>query len=145
MTASQHAITWRRFGALLGGSAGPSIGYAGSWSQLGASGWHIWLLATLIGALLGAITYGAFMNDDAAIERPGIGFAAAFGGTVGLLSGAFTAFPIGSVLGSLAGGVAGASAALVWRLGGDWRQVTRYAVAFTTAVLCSLASIGLLV
>ena len=135
-----HRVAFRRLGAALGGAAGPAAAFASDWSHLGARGWHIWVLTTLVGMLLGAMTYGVFVTPHERIERPSLGFAGIFSASTGMLAGAFAAFPIGAVVGAPAGLVAGTLGAWVWRHTNHLGEWTRPAVVFLVA-----ASVGLLV
>jgi hypothetical protein len=113
--ASLQQGSSRILGAALGASIGPAVAVGVHWSQLGPNVWTSWLLATGVGALLGVLTYGVFVSDEAAFEKPGVGFAALFTSTLGLLAGAFAGFPVGAIWGALTGLVAGAIGAVAWR------------------------------
>lgn len=111
---------WRWLGAALGAAPGPVAAYAQGWAGTGDGGVHVCLLATLVGALLGALTLPVFRapgaevaSPAAAVRRLGVGFAALFGFSVGLVAGAFAAFPMGAVMGAFGGALAGAVVAAV--------------------------------
>lgn len=121
-----RALRW--LGAALGAAPGPVAAYAQGWAGTGDGGVHVWLLATLAGALLGALTLPVFRapggevaSPAAAVRRLGVGFAALFGFSVGLVAGAFAAFPMGAVMGAFGGAPAGAVVAIVARrFGARW-------------------------
>jgi len=112
----------RALGAALGAAPGPVAAYAQGWAGTGDGGAHVWALATLAGALLGALTLPLFCAPGARWSSPaeaakalGVGFSALFAFAVGLVAGAFAAFPMGSVMGAFGGALAGAVVALVVR------------------------------
>lgn len=113
--AAAERARQRRLGAAIGCVAGPAAGYGAAWSQVGDGRVHVWLLATLVCALLGALSWRLFVPDPAALERPGVGFAALLGACVGLVGGALVAFPVGAVVATPAGAAGGAAVAVVWR------------------------------
>jgi len=105
-------------GAALGAASGPVAAFGQGWAGTGDGRWHIWLLATVCGALLGAVSYPIFWREEDTFEGGkafGVGFAALFGFAVGLLSGAFVAFPMGSVMGAVGGALAGVVVMLLAR------------------------------
>ena len=104
-------------GAVLGASTGPVAGYGQLWAGIGDARAHVWILATVFGALLGAATYPLFMakGDGTSHDPFGAGFAALFGFAVGLVAGAFAAFPMGGVLGGFGGALAAAATAFAAR------------------------------
>lgn len=99
-------------GAAIGAATGPVAAFGQSWAGTGDGRVHVWLLATAAGALLGALTWPLFAapaeREGEASAMPGAGFGGLFGFSVGLVAGAFAAFPMGSVLGACGGIVAGA-------------------------------------
>lgn len=114
----------RRLGAALGAASGPVAAFAQGWAGTGDGHWYIWLLATVCGALLGALSYPIFWEDEDTFEGGrafGVGFAALFGFAVGLVSGAFVAFPMGSVMGAAGGALAGAVVMVLARRLHAWR------------------------
>lgn len=140
-TASDDGrVTRLRLGAALGCAGGPAAGFGAAWSGLGDARLHVWILATLLGALLGALAWPVFVREREAIERPGVGFAALFGGCVSLLAGVLAAFPVGALVGAFSGAVGAAVAALMWRACPQLGSVQRPA-----AAACVGAGVGLLV
>jgi hypothetical protein len=122
----------RRLGAAIGCAGGPAAGYGAAWSQIGDGRVHVWLIATLLCALLGALCWRLFVPDPADLERPGAGFAALFGACVGLVGGAIAAFPVGAVVATPEGAVGGAAAVAAWRATqGQGALVQPLAAAFT--------------
>ena len=117
-TAAQRTQA-RRLGATLGLSAMPGALYAAWWSGLGDASWHVWVIGLALAALLGALTWPVFIPEPQGSERPGPGFAALFASQVGMLTGAFVAFPMGGVFGFVAGWLSGSLTAFLWsRLSG---------------------------
>lgn len=118
--ALEHARRMRRLGAALGAVTGPAAGFGQAWAGTGDGRWFVWVLATLVGAALGAVTLGVFYPRDGdreplVYEGPGPGFGALFSLSVGLVAGSFVAFPMGAFMGSLAGLVGGALVGWSWR------------------------------
>ena len=99
------------FGAVLGSCGGLSAGYGASWSGLGDSGLHVWLIAIIVGALLGAFAWVPLQNPGDT-TKPHWVFACLFGGAAGLIAGAFAAYPFGALFGA-PGGAVGAGFACV--------------------------------
>jgi len=100
-------------GAVLGLAGGPAAGYGAMWSGIGDPSW--WATPTLAigtGVALGAATWRLFKQSG---SRPGVGFAALFAATVGLVAGAIAAFPFGGICGAAGGAGGGAIAAGAWR------------------------------
>ena len=110
-----NASGLRRLGAAIGAASGPAAAYAQGWAGTGDGRWHVWVLGTLVGALLGAVTYPLFFTPEHDDKRHGVPFAALFGFAVGLVAGAFVAFPMGSVMGACAGVIAGPVVVLIAR------------------------------
>lgn len=124
------AVSARHLGAAIGAATGPVAAFGQGWAGTGDGRWYIWLLVTVCGALLGALSYPLFwpralpaeerdpLHDTSAVPAVvtvaagpdlfGSGFAALFGFAVGLVAGAFVAFPMGSVMGAFGGALAGA-------------------------------------
>jgi hypothetical protein len=117
--ATDDPALGRRLGAALGALGGPAAGYGASWAGLGDTRAHVWALAILLGALLGAMSWRVFVADRAEVPRLaprfGIGFAALFAAVVGMLAGAFAAFPIGGLFGFVGGAAGAVPAVLAWR------------------------------
>lgn len=108
-----------RVGAALGVAVGPVAGWAQAWSGAGDGRWYIWVLASLVGALVGALGLPVFFADDESAERDLVPwFGAAFLFTIGILAGAAVAFPMGAVMGSLCGLLGGAAGVFWWRVAG---------------------------
>jgi hypothetical protein len=107
----------RFLGSAIGAATGPVAAFGQSWAGTGDGRLHVWLLATALGALLGAVVYPTFWRDEdlAAGRQFGVGFGALFGFAVGLVAGALAAFPMGAVMGALGGLVAGAGVAFAGR------------------------------
>lgn len=135
----------RAMGAAIGAATGPVAAFGQSWAGTGDGRAHVWILATVVGALLGALTWPLFQTRDAATPlagsppddadvrtsgRPGAGFGALFGFAVGLVAGAFAAFPMGSVLGGFGGLVAGALTVFA----GDKLQAVRGGLAIASLI-----------
>jgi len=120
---SPWVVSPRHLGAAIGAATGPVAAFGQGWAGTGDGRWYVWVLATLCGALLGALSYPLFWVRDVAADdaRPaapdlfGVGFAALFGFAVGLVAGAFVAFPMGSVMGAFGGALAGALVAFLAR------------------------------
>jgi hypothetical protein len=111
--ASWDGPSLRVVGAALGVVVGPAVAHGASFGALGFTGVWVGLMAAALGALLGALSWGQFVDGH---QRPGPGFASLFGAVVGLLAGGAVAFPMGAIFG-VGGGAAGAMAgALVFRL-----------------------------
>jgi|GEM_PF-1264228 len=130
--ADPWPVAPRLLGAAIGAATGPVAAFGQGWAGTGDGRWHIWLLATACGALLGAVSYPLFwvrasarmaepglrIEDGASAAPPdifGVGFAALFAFAVGLVAGAFVAFPMGSLMGALGGALAGAVVAFAAR------------------------------
>lgn len=119
-----HVARMRRLGAALGMACGPAAGFGQAWAGTGDGRWFVWILATVLGAVVGALTLPVFYPDDGEVGRdgdrlgaagPGAGFGALFALSVGLVAGAFAAFPMGAVMGGFGGALGGAVAGLSWR------------------------------
>ena len=110
-------IATRRIGAALGATTGPLAGFGQAVTGAGDGSWYVWLLATVVGALIGAFGLPVILTTETEREA-GLTpwFGAAFTFAVGLLGGAFVAFPMGAVVGSIGGLVAGALAVFWWRI-----------------------------
>ncbi len=132
----------RRLGAALAASSAPGAIYAAWWSGVGDARWHVWLLAVLIAALIGLLTWPVFIPDERGSQRPGAGFAALFSASVGMLAGAITAFPMGAVFGFVSGLVGGAVTALMWSLLAARPPVFRGAVSASTGGLVALLGVA---
>ncbi len=134
----------RAMGAAIGAATGPVAAFGQSWAGTGDGRAHVWILATVVGALLGALTWPLFQapapretTPDRAPDgnartppSPGAGFGALFGFSVGLVAGAFAAFPMGSVLGAFGGIVAGALTVFA----GDKLQPVRGGLAIASVI-----------
>ena len=101
----------RTFGAVLGSCGGLSAGYGSVWSGLGDAGVHVWVIAIVVSTLLGAFSWGPLQNPDDT-KSPHWFYAALFGGTVGLIAGAFASYPFGALFGA-PGGAVGAAVSCV--------------------------------
>ena len=101
----------RSFGAALGATAGLSAGYGALWSGVADAGWHIWAIAILSASLLGTFTWDVFRNPETVGDGHWF-FASLFGAAVGLLAGAFAAYPFGALFGA-PGGAVGAAVAFI--------------------------------
>jgi hypothetical protein len=102
----------RTLGTAIGAAGALASGYGAVWSGHAQSVPLVAAVALVVGASLGALTWGVFQEDP---DRPSWWFVITFGGVVGMLSGAFAGFPLGAVFGA-AGGAAGAPVvAAVWR------------------------------
>lgn len=115
----------RRLGLVIGLATGPAGGYAQSWSGIGDGRWHVTVLMTLVGALLGALTLPVFIDRDRApsgldaapdARTLSLPFLALFGFAVAVVGGTFAAFPVGSSVGSVGGAVGAVAAGLAWRV-----------------------------
>jgi hypothetical protein len=104
----------RTLGAVFGSCGAFSAAYGARWSGLGDAGLHIWILAVGVSALVGVFAWPALQNPGGPRE-PHVLFAGLFGGTVGLLAGAFVAYPFGALFGGPGGFVGAAVACLVLR------------------------------
>ena len=119
MEASARPASLKHLGAALGAASGPVAAFGQGWAGTGDGRAHVWVLATLFGALLGALTFPVFWKGPAGdapatpADAYGSGFGALFGFAVGLVAGALSAFPMGSVMGALGGAVAGAITAFL--------------------------------
>ena len=102
----------RVFGSVLGSCGGFSAGYGASWSGLGDSGVHVWIIALASGAVLGAFTWPALQNPDDE-SAPHWVYGGLFAGCVALLAGAFAAYPFGALFGASGGAVGGAVSTLI--------------------------------
>lgn len=130
----------RWVGAALGFASGPAAGFGQAWAGTGDGRWFVWVLASLIGAVLGALTLplfyvdgdkGADGRDGAPEAGPGAGFGAMFALSVGLVAGAFAAFPMGAVMGGFGGLLGGAVAGASWRrVGVVWAALLGAGVGF---------------
>jgi hypothetical protein len=125
----------RATGAVFGSCAGLSAGYGASWSGLGDTGVHIWILAVLVSAIMGAFSWPPLQNPG---DRgtPHIVFAGLFGGTAGLLAGAFVAYPFGALFGGAGGFVGAAVACFLLR----FERLDRHGV--TAALVASVGSVA---
>lgn len=116
-----HIRRMRWLGAALGIASGPAAGFGQAWAGTGDGRWFVWVLATVLGAVVGALTLPVFYPDEreAPVEGgmvgPGAGFGALFALSVGLVAGAFAAFPMGAVMGGFGGALGGVVAGFVWR------------------------------
>lgn len=121
-----HVARMRRLGAALGAASGPAAGFGQAWAGTGDGRWFVWVLATVLGAVVGALTLPVFYPDEGEVARddgpmggakagPGAGFGALFALSVGLVAGAFAAFPMGAVMGGFGGALGGALAGFLWR------------------------------
>lgn len=117
-----HVARMRRLGAALGMASGPAAGFGQAWAGTGDGRWFVWVLATVLGAVVGALTLSVFYPDEGdeaqdggGVAGPGAGFGALFALSVGLVAGAFAAFPMGAVMGGFGGLLGGAVAGFLWR------------------------------
>lgn len=117
MTEAGPAIPARWLGAAIGAATGPAVGFGQAWGRTGDGRAWVWVFAILVLAFLGAVTLPVFTRDGERSGEIGPGFGSLFGFSVGLVGGAFVAFPMGSAIGALGGVVAGASAVLAARWG----------------------------
>jgi len=112
--SSRTGIEARWLGAAIGAATGPAVGFGQAWGRTGDGRAWVWVFAVLVLAFLGAVTLPVFVRKGAGASgedhEVGPGFGALFGFTVGLVGGAFVAFPMGSAIGALGGLVAGAGA-----------------------------------
>ena len=119
LAAHRHIRRMRWLGAALGLASGPAAGFGQAWAGTGDGRWHVWLIASAVAAALGAVTlpifYPAHEREPLALDGPGPGFSALFGLAVGIVAGAFSAFPMGAVMGGFGGALGGAIAGLLWR------------------------------
>lgn len=115
--ALKHAE--RRFmplGAALGVSVGPMAFIGQAAAGTGDGGWHIAVIASILGMVIGGYSLPIFLRPDTAEARPlTLGFGATFTCAVGLIAGAIAAFPMGAVVAASCGLGAGLAGALVWR------------------------------
>lgn len=124
----RHVRRMRGLGAVLGLASGPSAGFGQAWAQTGDGRLHVWLIASAVAAVLGAVMLPVFYpervgeegGEPLVIEGPGAGFSALFGLSVGLVAGAFAAFPMGAVTGGFGGALGAAISGLSWRRLGLW-------------------------
>ena len=132
----------RCIGATIGAASGPASAYAAVWGGLGDAGPHVAVIATILAALLGASTWPVFVREPEALQRPPIRFAALFAGSVGLVAGAFAAFPLGGVGGAWGGAVAGAVSAFGCRRAqGPWAMMLVWLAGALSGIL--VLAIGL--
>lgn len=113
--AGPSEIDARWLGAAIGAATGPAVGFGQAWGRTGDGRAWVWVLAVLVLAFLGAVTLPVFVRKGPGASghethEVGPGFGALFGFAVGLVGGAFVAFPMGSAIGALGGLVAGAGA-----------------------------------
>jgi hypothetical protein len=109
----------------------------------GDGSWYVGVIAALVGALTGGYGLPVLLRPSDTGLSPEASapreltplFGAVFLFAVGLLAGALAAFPMGAVVASVSGLVAGPAAVLAWRLTGG-----RVAVAAATSL-----SVGALV
>jgi hypothetical protein len=101
VTEAGPAIPARWLGAAIGAATGPAVGFGQAWGRTGDGRAWVWV----------------FTRDGERSGEIGPGFGSLFGFSVGLVGGAFVAFPMGSAIGALGGVVAGASAVLAARWG----------------------------
>jgi hypothetical protein len=106
-------------GAALGAIGGTSAYQGAAWSGIGDPRPLVAAIAILVGAGLGALTWSVFMGDRDNATRPDLVFGAGFGASIGLLAGAFAAFPVGGVFGAVGGGVGAFCGLLYWRWSAD--------------------------
>jgi hypothetical protein len=110
-------IAMRRIGAALGATTGPLAGWGQAVTGAGDGHWYVWVLATVVGACLGAFGLPVFLvGSDTRDDGLTPWFGAAFTFAVGLLGGALVAFPMGAVVGSVGGVIAGGVGVFCWRL-----------------------------
>ncbi|MFT7579255.1 MAG: hypothetical protein ACI9MR_000917 [Myxococcota bacterium] len=133
-------------GAVIGAVSGPAAGFGASWSGMADGHWGVWILATAVGAILGALAWPVFvqpLDGDAGSQAFPVGFAALFGAVAGMLAGTVAAFPMGAVFGSIGGAVGGASAGLVFY----WVAQSRFAQSRWQPAVASLVGMaaGLLI
>ncbi|MCC6623402.1 MAG: hypothetical protein IT385_19235 [Deltaproteobacteria bacterium] len=135
----------RWLGLAIGVSVGPAGGFVQAWSGIADGRWHVWLLMTALGALVGAASLPLFMpaRGGAAADHPaprepfGRLFLTLFGFSVGVVAGTFAAFPVGASMGAVGGAAGGLAAALVWR--SARLEGTRARVPLTTLVATVVA------
>ncbi|MDP6946313.1 MAG: hypothetical protein QF464_19345 [Myxococcota bacterium] len=120
----------RALGAAIGAAGALAAGHGAVWSGHAQSLPVVAGFALLVGASLGALTWGLFEPDPRA---PAWWFTALFGGAVGMLAGGFAGFPVGAVFGAGGGALGGTVAGAAWRLSAPprtgWDVVPRGAVA----------------
>jgi len=138
----------RLLGLAVGLSVGPAGGFVQAWSGNADGRWHVWLLMSAVGALVGAASLPVFVPrapdgvagaGDAGVARAlGLGWLTLFGFVVAVVAGTFAAFPVGASMGGVGGAAAGLVAGLVWHVrrleGSRWRTPLA-ALAATLAAL----------
>ncbi len=113
-------------GAALGVAVGPMALIGQAAAGTGDGHWYVGVIAAVLGALTGGFGLPVLLRPsatgfslEAASARPLTpAFGAVFLFAVGLLAGAVAAFPMGAVVASVAGLVAGPAAVLAWRISG---------------------------
>ncbi len=133
----------RRVGAALGLAGGPSAAFGQGWAHTGDAGLHVWLIASLAAAVLGALTLPFFYRTREESlqlspegDGPGPGFGALFGLSVGIVAGCFSAFPMGAVMGGVGGLFGAAAGGLLWRkLGAPVTAIVAAAVGLIAPIL----------
>mgnify|MGYP007078961299 CR=1 FL=1 len=103
----------RFLGAAIGGSGACAASYGAFWAGHSQSLVLSASVALVAGAGLGALTWGLFRDDS---ESPAWWFVTLYGGVLGMLAGAFAAFPLGAVFGAGGGALGGLASSWVWRL-----------------------------
>jgi len=134
----------RLLGLAIGAGVGPAGGFAQAWSGNADGRWHVWLLMTALGALIGAASLPVFMPAEgtarAARREPfGLGWLALFGFSVAVVAGTFAAFPVGASMGPIGGAAGGVVAGLVWRVGALERRPSRTPLAVLAATATALS------
>ena len=133
---SGHNREIQVIGLVLGAVAAPAIAHLAIWSGIGAPDWRVVLPALVFGGLVGRYTLPVLLPSGDGV--PGVLFGGMFAGSVGLLAGAFAAFPLGGVAGFLCGGVAGAWVMLLWPRLGSLGMPWRVCAAMFSGMLVSL-------
>ena len=109
----------RALGAALGAVGGPAAWFGAAWGGHGDTHATAGLVAALVGAALGALAWPVFTTAPAGTElppdKPGLGFAPLFAGVVGMMAGAFAAFPLGGIFGAVCGAAGGSVILASWR------------------------------
>ena len=126
-------IAATRYGATLGAAPALAAFIGHTWGGIGSSSLWVLVLLLLAGSSLGSMTWATFEDD---VDAPSVGFSALFSAIIGMLVGAFIAFPLGAVFGSAAGLVGGASCALTWR----WAATSSRTWGFASRALLTVTS-----
>lgn len=136
----------RALGAAIGASGACSAGYGATWSGHAQSLMLVTAIALVVGASLGALTWGLFEAPESAEHKPAGGasssawwFSALFGGAIGMLAGGFAGFPLGAVFGAGGGVVGGTAADAAWRLSAPPRTGLDVAARGSLAALAGVA------